>query len=101
MIAHGKMYGIYTLGFRSKISWNDLPVKITIADSLEELFPGNSAKAYLRKFFLAKEIWKTVKLQKFFKFLVTGGIIKGIDMDSVLFSLYTDKHYILKFNLLF
>ena len=34
--AHGKMYGIYTLGFRSKISWNDLPVKIKIADSLEE-----------------------------------------------------------------
>ena len=33
------MYGIYTLGFlgfRSKISWNDLPVKIKIADSLEE-----------------------------------------------------------------
>ena len=34
--AHGKMYGIYTLGFRSKISWNDPPIKIKIADSLEE-----------------------------------------------------------------
>ena len=30
------MYGIYTLGFHSKISWNDLPVKIKIADSPEE-----------------------------------------------------------------
>ena len=34
--AHCKMYGIYTLSFRSKISWNDQPVKIKIADSLKE-----------------------------------------------------------------
>ena len=33
---HGKIYGIYTLGFRSKVSWNDLPVNIKSASSLEE-----------------------------------------------------------------
>ena len=33
---HGKIYGIYTLGFRSMISWNDLPVNIKLADSLKE-----------------------------------------------------------------
>ena len=34
--AHGRTYGIYTLGFRSKMSWNDLPVKIKASSSLEE-----------------------------------------------------------------
>ena len=56
----------------------------------------NSAEADSRKFFLAKKIWTTVDSRNFQAFgaLKLEGIIKGINIDSVLSSLYTDKHYI-------
>ena len=55
-----------------------------------KLFPRKILQRLIRESFFSR---KNMKNSKFFG-LKLEGIIEGINIDSVLSSLYTDKHYI-------